>query len=106
MSILPLDPVFSYLLLVSASKEFSCANLMIDLVSILQVENLFFIPKSIKTSIFKKMNKFKIGNSDHLTKLKIFHTFIHSQSKKILCKENFLNRKGLKKAKLIRDQLR
>ena len=52
------------------------------------------------------MNKFKIGNSDHLTKLKIFLTYLESASKKKMCHENFLNRKGLKKALLIRNQLR
>ncbi len=101
ISILPLNPIFSYLLIISS--EFQCMKLMIDLISIIQIENLFFIPKGIKTNIFKKMCKFRIGNSDHLTKLKIFRTYLGSQSKKKMCQENFLNRKGLKRAKLIRD---
>ena len=51
------------------------------------------------------MAKFRVGQSDHLTKLKIFETYLKSQSKKILCRENFLNQKSLKKAKLVADQL-
>jgi len=106
MSILPLDPLYSYLLILSDTLEFQCASLMIDLISILQIENLFHVPRGVKTSLFKKMKNFQIGSSDHLTKLNIFHTWINSKSRKILCKENFLNRKGLRRAKLIRDQLR
>ena len=105
MAELPLEPVYSHLILTSLEEKFGCSDSILSTVSILSADNIFYIPKDSKGNLFKVLSKFKCPNSDHLTKLNIFNKYLLSQNKKSFCKENLLNKKSIKRALLIRHQL-
>lgn len=105
MAELPLDPAYSHELLLALEPEYGCSNMILDVISILSVENLFYFPKELKNNLMKIILKYKIGNSDHLTKANIFHKYLNAKNKTSFCKENFINKKSIKKAVLIREQL-
>lgn len=105
MAELPLDPSYSHELLLALEAEYDCSNVILDVIAILSVENLFYFPKELKNNLMKIILKYKIGNSDHLTKANIFHKYLNAKNKTSFCKENFINKKSIKKAVLIREQL-
>jgi len=105
MAELPLDPGYSHVLLLSMEPEYDCPTAILDIIAILSIENLFYFPKDLKNNLIKIVSKFKMVNSDHLTKANIFHQFIHAKNKASFCKENFINKKSIKKAVMVRDQL-
>lgn len=105
MAELPLDPGYSHVLLLSLEPEYGCPNAILDIISILSIENLFYFPKELKNNLVKIITKYKVTNSDHLTKANIFHRYISAKNKSSFCKENFINKKSIKKAILIREQL-
>jgi len=105
MAELPLDPIYSHLLLMSLEEKYQCSDHILSIIAVLTAENLFFIPKDHKTNLAKVLEKFKYPNSDHLTKLNIFNKFLLSQNKKSFCKQNLLNKKSIKRALMIRHQL-
>lgn len=80
-------------------------SLVLSVVSILQIESLFYFPKEQKHNLYSILQKFKIGDSDHLTKANILQQYFATKNKKSFCKENCLNKKNLEKALLIREQL-
>jgi len=105
MAELPLDPGYSYILLLALEPEYACCHAILDIISILSIENLFYFPKELKNNLLKILSKYKITNSDHLTKANIFNKYISAKNKSSFCKENFINKKSIKKAILIREQL-
>lgn len=105
MAELPLDPLHSFLLLYSMEKDFNCCHVLLNIISILSIENIFYFPKDQKNNLIKIISKFQIGNSDHILKANILHKYIQAKNKKSFCKENFINKKSMKKAIQIRDQI-
>lgn len=63
----------------------------------LEIDNLFYSPEGGNMGN-RIMSKFKVANSDHLTKAFILKKFEESHNKKSFCKENHLNMKQLRKA--------
>jgi len=102
---LPLDPVYSHLLLLSLEEKYNCSDEILSIISILSTENFFYVPKDEKNNLSKVLLKFKFPNSDMLTKLNMFNKYLLSKNKKDFCKENFINKKSIKRALLIRQQL-
>ncbi|CAD8097611.1 unnamed protein product [Paramecium sonneborni] len=104
MSSLPLEPQFSHFLI----KAYECGiyDLALNSISILQVENLFYFQRGSKENLQKILSKFKISNSDHLTKANILRKYEETQNKKSFCKENSLNHKTLQKAISVKQQLK
>ena len=105
MAELPLDPGYSHVLLLGLEPEYSCSHAILDIIAILSIENLFYFPKDLKNNLMKIITKFKMTNSDHLTKANIFHKYISAKNKSSFCKENFINKKSIKKAVMVREQL-
>lgn len=105
MAELPLDPGYSHVLLLSMEPEYDCPTAILDIIAILSIENLFFFPKELKNNLVKVLSKYKTGNSDHLTKANLFHHFLRAKNRTSFCKESFLNKKSVKKAVMIREQL-
>ena len=99
MSILPVEPIYSIILINSLNKEFdSVFNDIVSIVSLLQSDNILYTPSLQKEKIDKIREKFINPISDHLTLLNIFYQYKESSNKGIFCKENFLNDKALSKA--------
>lgn len=64
MSSLPLEPQFSHFLIRAYQSGF--AELALSSVAMLEIDNLF-----LGTNGHAVLNKFKVANSDHLTKAKL-----------------------------------
>jgi len=102
---LPLDPIYSHLLLLSLEDKYNCSEQILTIISILSSENFFYVPKDQKNNLSKVLLKFKFPNSDLLTKLYILNKFLLSKNRNDFCKENYLNKKSIKRALMVRQQL-
>ena len=102
---LPLDPIYSHLLILSLDEKYNCSEQILTIISILSTENFFFVPKDQKNNLSKVLLKFKFPNSDLLTKLYILNKYLLSKNRSDFCKENYLNKKSIKKALMVRQQL-
>ena len=108
MAEFPLHPTHAKALL--ASETFGCAQEMITIISLLQVQHVFNTPSGRKIQADKAKLKFTCIEGDHLTLLNVYKTFLnkYSKSKKNVsgwCQSNFLNYKSLLRAMQIREQL-
>ena len=76
---------------------------MLSCISILSVENLFYVPE--KHQLLKIYKRYEVTNSDHLTKINILHQYLFCTNKKSFSKENHLNSKSIKRIVEVRKQL-
>lgn len=89
---------------------------MLNVLSILSIDSLFYTSKEDKeaknNSLLSTMKKYVpvIGgthyHSDHLTKANILHQYEKSGNKKQFCKQNLINKNNIKRAVLVREQLK
>lgn len=123
MAMLPLDPIYARLLLLS--KDFHCTSevfvdrridsQILDLVSILSVENIFFSPREEREKANVSHKRFASVYGDHLTFLNVYHAYRQRIEKKVKtrevngnvqwCYDNFINPRSMKTATEIRKQL-
>ena len=107
IAILPVEPAFAVVLLNSLKEEFSdVSDDIMIIVSLLQSDNIFYTPSTLKEKIDKIREKFINPISDHLTLLNVYIQWKESENKGAFCKENYLNDKALRKTKDIYDQLK
>ena len=107
IAILPVEPAFAVVLLNSLKEEFSdVSDEIMIIVSLLQSDNIFYTPSTLKEKIDKIREKFINPISDHLTLLNVYIQWKESENKGAFCKENYLNDKALRKTKDIYDQLK
>ncbi|KAL4468705.1 hypothetical protein ABPG74_005208 [Tetrahymena malaccensis] len=105
MAELPLEPIYAHFMLVAFATNPNSISVVLSAISLMQVENLFFIPKGAKISLLDVLLRFQLGNSDQLTKVNMLHQYYLAKNKKSFCKENFINQKNIKKALEVRQQL-
>jgi len=108
MAEFPLHPTHSKALL--ASEAFGCAQEIITIIALLQVQHVFNTPSGRKMQADKAKLKFTCIEGDHLTLLNVYKTFInkYNRNKKGVanwCQNNYLNYKSLLRAMQIREQL-
>lgn len=131
MSKLPLDPIFGNLVL--HSHEYNCVKDMLIVVSMLSVDNLFYMPLQQHASISDNKNSSKAANAhkrfqsyegDFCTLLSVYECWMnestftkkskkrrrHENKDKLLshgewCKQNYINGRALSKAYDIYHQL-
>ena len=107
IAILPVEQAFAVVLLNSLKEEFSdVSDDIMIIVSLLQSDNIFYTPSTLKEKIDKIREKFINPISDHLTLLNVYIQWKESENKGAFCKENYLNDKALRKTKDIYDQLK
>ena len=107
IAILPVEPAFAVVLLNSLKEEFSdVSDEIMIIVSLLQSDNIFYTPSTLKEKIDKIREKFINPISDHLTLLNVYIQWKETENKGAFCKENYLNDKALRKTKDIYDQLK
>lgn len=104
----PLHPTYSKALI--NSEKFGCAQEMMSIIAMLQVQHVFITPSGRKIQADKSKLKFTCIEGDHITLLNVYKSFTDklSKNKKSLtnwCQSNFLNFKSLMRAIQIRDQL-
>eukprot|EP01017_Pseudomicrothorax_dubius_P045253 TRINITY_DN7800_c0_g1_i1.p1 TRINITY_DN7800_c0_g1~~TRINITY_DN7800_c0_g1_i1.p1 ORF type:complete len:662 (+),score=147.42 TRINITY_DN7800_c0_g1_i1:58-2043(+) len=105
MAELPLDPLLANLLLLSLEAEHSCYPELLSIIALLSVENLFYVPKEGRSDFSRVLSKFAVRNSDHLTKLILFNHYASARNQREFARENFLNRKNLRRVVQVRNQL-
>jgi len=100
---LPIHPTLSKMLL--GSGEMGCAEEIVTIIAMLQVENVFISPpgQGDKARIAKR--KFEVEEGDLLTLLNVYLAFIKFDMNKHWCSSHFLRFKALKRASELRIQL-
>lgn len=112
ISILPVEPSLAKMLISSFMiDEFRIIqNDILILVSILQVDNIFYTPSVSREKAESIRSRFTHNSSDHLTMLNVYHQWQEVKSDKFMksdkwAAENFINEKSLQKAEEIKKQL-
>ena len=106
MSILPMDPIYSVILINSLNNEYSeVFEDIVSIISVLQTDNIFYSPSSKKEKIKKIRTKYIDSTSDHITLRNIFRAYKNAENKEEFCKENYLNDKALAKSMEVFKQL-
>jgi len=104
---IPIEPRYAVMLLISGKPEFNCSQEILQLVSMLSAQNIFF---SGSPSSFVIRSKKKLGakEGDHITLINIYIRYDHMKNKdakKRFCQEHGLNEKALQSAQRIYKQL-
>ncbi|KAK9816661.1 hypothetical protein WJX72_003431 [[Myrmecia] bisecta] len=99
----PLDPPLAKMLLVGS--QLGCANEVLTVVSMLSVPGVFFRPPDRAEESDAAREKFFVPESDHLTMLHVYQQWKQNNYRADWCNDHFLQAKGLRKAKEVRQQL-
>lgn len=112
LSILPLDPIYGIILLNAyMNDEYKVVqDDVLTIISLLQVDNIFFTSQQNKEKAEISYEKFSIKTSDHLTLLNIYKQWREVKEDKLIktdkwIKDNCLNEKSLLKAEEIKNQM-
>jgi HrpA-like RNA helicase len=110
MARLPVEPSFARALL--ASKVFSCAAEVLDLVSLFSAGgNVFHDSSDSREKALEARRKFDHQSGDHLLLLNVFRAYGELAARETRkacmewCRAHFVNEKTLIEARKIRDQL-
>ncbi|KAI9502287.1 ATP-dependent RNA helicase DHX8 [Coemansia spiralis] len=103
MSEFPLEP--SYSKVVYASQKAHCTREAIDIVSLLSVDSLFFIPADKREESNAAQMTFRSADGDHLTYLNLLRAYVKVNGDKEWCQEHFVNRRNMRHVLDVRQQL-
>ncbi|CAH1397378.1 unnamed protein product [Nezara viridula] len=103
MSLFPLDPRFSKVLL--EAEKFGCVEEILSIVALLSGESVFVNNIAKREEAAAAREKFSTSAGDHITLLKIFRAYNSINTKHAWCYENFFNSRNLDYAKKVRKQL-
>lgn len=108
LSIFPLSPSMSRILL--AASELGCLDEALTVVSLLFIENLFYIQPNRQNQADTMLEKFRSNEGDAIMLLKAFRAFkrtslVNKAGLKQWCREHFIHGKNLRMARLVRKQL-
>lgn len=107
MSILPMDPIYSLILINSLDNKYrDVFEDILSIVSVLQSDNIFYNPNNLREKIEKIRERYLDPISDHLSLRNIFMEYKKANNREKFCKENFLNDKALAKSMEIYNQLK
>ena len=99
----PLDPSMSKMLIISA--ELGCSSEVLTIVSMLNVDKIFYRPKDREEESDAKREKFAVPESDHLTLLNVYQQWKTANYSSAWCGEHFVHIKSMRKVREIRQQL-
>ncbi|KAF7384800.1 hypothetical protein HZH68_014412 [Vespula germanica] len=104
MSLFPLDPRFTKVIL--ASVEHRCLEEALTVVALLSGESIFTDPPAKRQQAYAAKSRFASPEGDHVTLLNVFRGYTSTSSqKKVWCHENFLHHRNLEYASEVRQQL-
>ncbi|XP_047365185.1 ATP-dependent RNA helicase DHX33-like isoform X2 [Vespa velutina] len=104
MSLFPLDPRFTKVIL--ASVEHRCLEEALTVVALLSGESIFTDPPAKRQQAYAAKSRFASPEGDHVTLLNVFRGYTSTGSqKKVWCHENFLHHRNLEYATEVRKQL-
>ena len=106
MAILPMDPIYSLILINALDNKYhDVFEDIVAIISVLQSDNIYYNPTNLREKIEKIREKYLDPISDHLSLKNIFNEYKKANNKEKFCKENFLNDKALAKSMEIYKQL-
>ena len=103
MAEFPMEPPLSKVLI--QSVELGCSDEILTLVSMLNVQNVFYRPKEKQTQADSKRSKFFQAEGDHLTSLAVYQGWANSKFSNPWCFENFIQARSMRRAQDVRKQL-
>ncbi|KAI8922524.1 P-loop containing nucleoside triphosphate hydrolase protein [Powellomyces hirtus] len=103
MAELPLDPVYSKVLL--QSVKYKCTKEVLTVIAMLSVDLIFFSPNDKREQAGQAKKRFMNYDGDHLTLLNVFSSFQTVHGDAAWCAENFISARSLKQVQDIRKQL-
>ena len=107
MAILPMDPIYSLILINALNNQYrDVFEDIVSIISVLQSDNIFYNPNNLREKIEKIREKYLDPISDHLSLRNIFMEYKKANNREKFCKENFLNDKALAKSMEIFKQLK
>ncbi|ROW00975.1 hypothetical protein VSDG_02709 [Cytospora chrysosperma] len=103
MADFPVDPSLAKGLVYSV--DLGCSDEMLTIVSMLNIQTVFYRPKEKQSQADQKKAKFHDPQGDHLTLLNVYNAWKNSGFSNPWCFENFIQARGVRRAKDVRDQL-
>ncbi|TPX69443.1 hypothetical protein SpCBS45565_g02466 [Spizellomyces sp. 'palustris'] len=103
MAELPLDPVFSKILI--QSKVFKCTKEVISIIAMLSVDLVFYTPNDKREQAGLARKRFMNYDGDHITLYNVLKGYQSVHGDAGWCTENFISGRSLKQALDIRKQL-
>ncbi len=103
MSVFPLDPALSGMLFMG--ERYGCLIEAATIVAMLSVPSVFVRPHGREEESDNAREKFFIPESDHLTLLHVYQRWVAAGSRGDWCVKHFINSKGMRKAREVREQL-
>ena len=98
MSILPMDPIYTIILINSLDNKYNDVfEDIVSIISVLKSDNIFYNPNNKKEIVEKISEKYIDSTSDHLTLRNIYKEYKKANNKEEFFKENYLNDKALSK---------
>uniref|UniRef100_A0AAQ4RRW8 ATP-dependent RNA helicase DHX33 n=1 Tax=Gasterosteus aculeatus aculeatus TaxID=481459 RepID=A0AAQ4RRW8_GASAC len=104
MASFPLEPRYAKTILLS--PDFSCAEEILSIVSLLSVDTVLFNPPARREEVLAARKKFCSSEGDHVTLLNIYRTFKKVSGNKEWCRENFVNSRNMGLVKEVQAQLK
>ena len=107
MSTLPMDPIYSLILINALNEQYrDVFDDIVAIISVLQSDNIYYNPNNLREKIEKIRERYLDPISDHLSLKNIFNEYKKANNKEKFCKENFLNDKALAKSMEIYKQIK
>lgn len=103
MADFPVEPSLAKALVFSV--DLGCSDEMLTIVSMLNIQTVFYRPKEKQSQADQKKAKFHDPSGDHLTMLNVYNSWKHSGFSNAWCFENFIQARGVRRAKEVREQL-
>ncbi|XP_076867849.1 ATP-dependent RNA helicase DHX33 [Brachyhypopomus gauderio] len=104
MACFPLEPRYAKTIL--ASPEFSCAEEVLTIISLLSVDSVLYNPPAHRDEVVAVRRKFVSSEGDHMTLLNVYRAFKKVGGNKEWCRENFVNSRNMGLVAEVRAQLR
>ncbi|KJE90286.1 RNA helicase [Capsaspora owczarzaki ATCC 30864] len=90
----------------SALRRQPCVSEMIDIVSMLSTENIFFTPSDKREQAEAARAPFRAPEGDHITLFNVFKAYLKAKGDAEWCRSHFLNQRSMAAAESVRKQLR
>ncbi|KAF0535214.1 P-loop containing nucleoside triphosphate hydrolase protein [Gigaspora margarita] len=103
MSEFPLEPAYAKVLI--ASEQMSCTREVINIVSLLSVDSIFFSPQDQRDQALDMKKKFISPLGDLITYLNVLRSYETHKGDLDWCKQNFVNKRNMKHVINVRKQL-
>lgn len=104
MASFPLEPRYAKTILLA--PEYSCAEEVISIVSLLSVDTVLYNPPARRDEVLAARKKFTSSEGDHMTLLNIYRAFKKVSGNKDWCRENFVNSRNMGLVKEVQAQLK